>query len=133
MADFFDGDLPQDLEKLFADETALQQRGNDIDWTDIDRRLEEALQERLAPGTCLRRKTGQSQVVVTPTRWLKRNTVFLIRQAMQILRFPETKSSARMLLRQCLAACRLQSPHMLRCLHVHILDQMAKMKLTPPS
>ena len=58
MADFFDGDLPQDLEKLFADETALQQRGKDIDWTDIDRRLEEALQERLAPGTCLRRKTG---------------------------------------------------------------------------
>ena len=77
MADFFDSDLPQDLEKLFADETALQQRGNDIDWTDIDRRLEEALQERLAPGTCLCRKTGQSQVVVTPTRRLRqKNNIF---------------------------------------------------------
>ena len=77
MADFFDGNLPQYWEKLFADETALQKSGNDIDWADIDRRLEEALQERLAPGTCLRRITGQSQVVVTPTRRLrKKNSIF---------------------------------------------------------
>ena len=130
---FVDGDLPQDLEKLFADETALQQRGNDIDWTDIDRRLEEALQERLAPGPVSVEKKGNHKWLLHPQDGSERKTVFLLRLATQILLFPVTKSSARMLLRQCLAACRLQRPHMLSCLHVHSLDQVAKMTLTLPS
>ena len=74
-------------------------------------------------------KQGNHKWLLQPQDGSERKTIFLTRLAMQILLFPVTKSSARMLLRQCLAACRLQGPHMLPCLHVHILDEVAKMTL----
>ena len=68
MPQYFDGLLPQKLQDLFTSEAELQQTGHAIDWQDVDRRLDEALQDKLDPTFRLKPSSGHDALVITPTR-----------------------------------------------------------------